>query len=221
MLFLNWSLLTRSGRRADSRSPVASPLTLFVTQQYSTPFLSALSSMSSTPTPFFLQYPRTALVGFPSPSNAIFAGGPLTSSTLSSCLGDRPLTTANILLGVPDATTSPCSRRSSARSSRSLAETWPAALDTSSAGSSSEPSSRRKSWADPRGSEPQASAAASPRSPSRLWPRGNPSSSLRSTQSSAQSLLRFLIWPKSFALSVTPTAPLASSTLKACDALSK
>merc|ERR1719247_1310386 len=103
MLFLNWSLLTRSGRRADSRAPVASPLTFFVTQQYSTPFLSALSSMSSTPTPFFLQYPRTALVGFPSPSNAIFAGGPLTSSTLSSCLGDRPLTKTKTRLGDPEA----------------------------------------------------------------------------------------------------------------------
>ena len=85
-----------------------------------------LSTMTSsdTGTPSFVANASAALVGLPS-LNAAVSGGPVTSSSRSSCASASPSTTTASLRGVAYAFTAPCVRRSGAEARRRRAQGGP------------------------------------------------------------------------------------------------
>mmetsp|Transcript_8601 Transcript_8601/g.28160 ORF Transcript_8601/g.28160 Transcript_8601/m.28160 type:complete len:221 (+) Transcript_8601:309-971(+) len=205
-------LPTRPGSSSASTTAAGRPTVFTSAQMYSVPLASASRMTSSTLMPFFLQNPSAALVGAPS-LKARSAGGPRARSTLSGWPAARPATTTARRRGVPSTDTESYSRPSVLRSAGTAACSCLIPLSTSWGGSSSEPISSTKSRASvPDGAS---TAGALGMAASGTMPMGNSSSSRRSTQSLDTWRARVRMVPKSLARSVTPTAPRASSTLKA------
>mmetsp|Transcript_3693 Transcript_3693/g.15637 ORF Transcript_3693/g.15637 Transcript_3693/m.15637 type:complete len:375 (+) Transcript_3693:2606-3730(+) len=202
------------GSASRSTSVALTPTVSTSAQTYSPSF-----SRSAGSTPFFLQKPSTAFVGVsPSSSNARDCGGPRTRSRLLSCAAASFETRTTVRRGVAPTVTPSCSSPAAASFASSALTICSAHAATSAAGSSSVPSSTKKSlasvgagFADTTGL-PIAGASNSP--------SGNPSSSRLATQSVADSRASLRMLAKSFWRSVTPTAPRASRMLNACDALS-
>mmetsp|Transcript_24993 Transcript_24993/g.62402 ORF Transcript_24993/g.62402 Transcript_24993/m.62402 type:complete len:236 (+) Transcript_24993:3056-3763(+) len=192
-----------------------SPTPLTVAHTYSPSFSSA-----SVGTLFLRQNPVAAAVGVtPSASNARADGGPLTRASLLSCPGASADTRTTMRRGVAPTVTPACSRPPFFRHASTACTSCAAPDATSAAGSSSVPTSRKKSaaavgggWADTGGGAARVGSQT---------PRGNPSSSRRATHSTADSRASLRMLAKSFARSVTPTAPRASRILNAWLALSR
>mmetsp|Transcript_778 Transcript_778/g.2983 ORF Transcript_778/g.2983 Transcript_778/m.2983 type:complete len:437 (+) Transcript_778:2465-3775(+) len=203
------------GSASRNTSTAPTPTVTTFAQTYSPSF-----SKSSGPMPFFAQKPSTALVGVtPSFSNARDCGGPRSLSSPLLCAAASFATRTTVRRGVAP-TVTPSWVRPEASSVALIAPSICAAHAlTSAAGSSSVPSSMKKSAALVGGGFLEttgAAIAAISHSPS-----GNPSSSRRVTHSFADSRASFLMLAKSFWRSVTPTAPLASRMLNACDAFKR
>ena len=97
----------------------------------------------STVVPSLAAKASAAFVGLPS-LNAAVSGGPMTSSSRSSCLVATPCTRTARRRGVPSARTSPCERRTRASSSATMRGRAASAASTKEEGSSSAPISSRR-----------------------------------------------------------------------------
>mmetsp|Transcript_6575 Transcript_6575/g.29682 ORF Transcript_6575/g.29682 Transcript_6575/m.29682 type:complete len:417 (-) Transcript_6575:950-2200(-) len=204
---------TMPGRASARTSCAARPTVRTLAHTYSPSFSNAAGSI-----PFFFAKPIAALVGVtPSSSKARESGGPLLRSSLLSCAATRSLTLMTMRRGVAPTTTPPWVRPAASRHASTALASCSDPDATSAGGSSSVPTSRKKSAA-PVGAAPFGSTGSGVGVGSQT-PRGNPSSSRLATQSTADSRASFLMLAKSFCRSVTPTAPLASKMLNACEAL--
>mmetsp|Transcript_14151 Transcript_14151/g.50870 ORF Transcript_14151/g.50870 Transcript_14151/m.50870 type:complete len:351 (-) Transcript_14151:1007-2059(-) len=199
---------TIPGSASFKTSTAALPVVFTFAQMYSPSF-----SRSAGSTPFFLQKPRAAFVGVvPSSSNARDSGGPRLRSSLLSCDAARFATLTTMRRGVAPYVTPSCFNPAVSRHAFTAFKSCFAPVVTSAAGSSSVPISTKKSAASVGGGAFETTG--SPTAACSHSPSGYPSSSRRSTHSCADSLASFRMLAKSFARSVTPTAPRASRMLK-------
>jgi hypothetical protein len=108
-------------------------------------FLSGTKRTADRSAPQLRQNPVIAFVGLPASSNARFLGGPRLSSSTVSCSAANPSTTTASRLGVPKALMPECNRRQLLSKSANRRWSCATAEVTSSGGSSSVPTSKRKS----------------------------------------------------------------------------